>query len=80
MRPGAPVIYGSFASNVDMKTGSPAFGTPENAKATLIGGQLVRRYGVPYRSSNVNASNAPDAQAVYESMMVTWAAVMGEPT
>jgi trimethylamine--corrinoid protein Co-methyltransferase len=77
VNPGAPVVYGGFTSNVDMKTGSPAFGTPENAKATLIGGQLARRYGVPYRSSNVNASNAPDAQAVYESMMVTWAAVMG---
>ena len=77
VKPGAPVIYGGFTSNVDMKTGSPAFGTPENAKATLIGGQLARRYRVPYRSSNVNASNAPDAQAVYESMMVTWAAVMG---
>ena len=77
VNPGAPVIYGGFTSNVDMKTGSPAFGTPENAKATLIGGQLARRYGLPYRSSNVNASNAPDAQAVYESMMVTWAAVMG---
>ena len=77
VNPGAPVIYGGFTSNVDMKTGSPAFGTPENAKATLVGGQLARRYGVPYRSSNVNASNAPDAQAVYESMMVTWAAVMG---
>lgn len=77
VNPGAPVIYGGFTSNVDMKTGSPAFGTPENAKATLIGGQLARRYGIPYRSSNVNASNAPDAQAVYESMMVTWAAVMG---
>lgn len=77
VKPGAPVIYGGFTSNVDMKTGSPAFGTPENAKATLIGGQLARRYGIPYRSSNVNASNAADAQAVYESMMVTWAAVMG---
>ena len=77
VNPGAPVIYGGFTSNVDMKTGSPAFGTPENAKATIAGGQLARRYGIPYRSSNVNASNAPDAQAVYESMMVTWAAVMG---
>lgn len=77
VRSGAPVVYGGFTSNVDMKTGSPAFGTPENAKATLIGGQLARRYRIPYRSSNVNASNAPDAQAVYESMMATWAAVMG---
>ena len=72
VRPGAPVIYGGFTSNVDMKTGAPAFGTPEYAKAVLIGGQLARRYKVPYRSSNVNASNAPDAQSVYESMMSLW--------
>ena len=77
LSPGAPVLYGGFTSNVDMKTGSPAFGTPENAQATLIGGQLARRYGVPYRSSNVNASNAPDAQAVYESQMSIWPAMMG---
>lgn len=72
VRPGAPVIYGGFTSNVDMKTGAPAFGTPEYAKAVLIGGQLARRYNVPYRSSNVNASNAPDEQSVYESMMSLW--------
>ena len=77
VNPGTPVLYGGFTSNVDMKTGSPAFGTPENAKAVLIGGQLARRYKLPYRSSNVNASNAPDAQAVYESMMSVWSAVMG---
>ncbi len=77
VNPGTPVMYGGFTSNVDMKTGAPAFGTPENAKATLVGGQLARRYNLPYRSSNVNASNAPDAQAVYESMMSSWTAVMG---
>jgi len=77
VKPGTPVIYGGFTSNVDMKTGSPAFGTPENAKAVLIGGQLARRYQLPYRSSNVNASNAPDTQAVYESMMSVWPAIMG---
>jgi trimethylamine--corrinoid protein Co-methyltransferase len=76
VNPGAPSVYGGFTSNVDMKTGSPAFGTPENAKATLIGGQLARRYRLPYRSSNVNASNAPDAQAVYESQMTIWPAVL----
>lgn len=76
VNPGAPAVYGGFTSNVDMKTGSPAFGTPENARATLIGGQLARRYRVPYRSSNVNASNAPDAQAVYESQMTLWPAVL----
>jgi trimethylamine---corrinoid protein Co-methyltransferase len=77
VRPGAPVIYGGFTSNVDMRTGSPAFGTPEYVKCALAGGQLARRYRLPYRSSNVNASNAPDAQATWESAMSIWAAVMG---
>ncbi len=75
VNPGAPVIYGGFTSNVDMKTGSPAFGTPEFVKATLAAGQLARMYKVPYRSSNVNASNAPDAQATYESQMAIWSSV-----
>jgi trimethylamine--corrinoid protein Co-methyltransferase len=74
--PGTPMMYGGFTSNVDMKSGSPAFGTPEYVKATLVGGQLARRYRVPYRSSNVNASNAPDAQAAYESQMSLWASVL----
>jgi trimethylamine--corrinoid protein Co-methyltransferase len=76
-RPGAPVVYGGFTSNVDMKSGAPAFGTPENAKATIAGGQFARRYGLPYRSSNANASNLVDAQAAYESEMSIWSAVMG---
>jgi trimethylamine--corrinoid protein Co-methyltransferase len=75
--PGAPVIYGGFTSNVDMKSGAPAFGTPEYSKAALAGGQLARRYKLPYRSSNANASNAVDAQAAYESEMSLWGAVMG---
>ena len=77
VRKGAPVVYGGFTSNVDMKSGAPAFGTPEYVKAVLAGGQLARRYSVPYRSSNVNASNAPDAQAVYESQMSIWACFLG---
>ncbi|MDH3438654.1 MAG: trimethylamine methyltransferase family protein [Betaproteobacteria bacterium] len=56
---------------------APAFGTPEYAKATLIGGQPARRYNVPYRSSGVNSSNSPDAQSAYESQMALWAAVLG---
>ena len=52
--PGAPVIYGGFTSNVDMQSGAPAFGTPEYMRTAMIGGQLARRYGVPYRSSNVS--------------------------
>jgi len=76
-KPGTPVIYGGFTSNVDMKSGAPAFGTPEYVKATIAGGQLARRYNLPYRSSNVNAANSVDAQAAYESMMSLWACMMG---
>ncbi len=75
--PGAPVIYGGFTSNVDMKSGAPAFGTPEYTRAALAGGQLARRYRIPYRSSNACAANAVDAQAAYESEMSVWGAVMG---
>jgi len=77
VRPGSPVAYGGFTSNVDMRSGSPAFGTPEYWKACLLGGQLARRYRLPYRSSNVNASNSVDAQSAYESVIAIWGAVMG---
>jgi trimethylamine---corrinoid protein Co-methyltransferase len=77
VRPGAPVIYGGYTSNVDMKSGAPAFGTPEYARAAMAGGQLARRYRLPYRSSNACAANAVDAQAAYESEMSVWGAVMG---
>ena len=77
INPGCPVIYGGFTSNVDMKTGAPAFGTPEATRAAMIGGQLARLNGVPYRSSNPNASTSADAQAAYESQMSLWGAVMG---
>ena len=77
VNPGAPAMYGGFTSNVDMKSGSPAFGTPEYSKAALAGGQLARKYGIPYRTSNVNAANCVDAQAAWESSMSLWGAVMG---
>jgi len=77
VRPGAPFVYGGFTSNVDMKSGAPAFGTPEYMKAALAGGQLARRYRLPYRSSNVCAANAVDAQAAYESVFSLWGAIMG---
>ncbi len=77
VRPGAPAIYGGFTSNVDMKSGAPAFGTPEYMKAAMIGGQLARRYGIPYRTSNTCAANALDAQAAYESVFSLWGATMG---
>lgn len=75
--PGAPVLYGGFTSNVDMRTGAPAFGTPEYAKAQLASGQLARRYNVPFRSSNVTASNCVDVQAAYEGGMSLWSTIMG---
>lgn len=77
VRPGAPVIYGSFASNVDMQSGAPALGTPEYAKAALASGQIARRLGLPLRSSNTTSSNCVDAQAAYESGMSLWGAIMG---
>jgi len=77
VRPGVPVMYGGFTSNVDMRTGAPAFGTPEYTQAAQITGQLCRRIGVPFRSSNVTAANAVDAQAAYESGMSLWGSLMG---
>ena len=78
VRPGAPVLYGGFTSNVDMKTGSPAFGTPEYLQSAQASGQLARRLGVPFRSSNVNAANCADAQATYESCLSLWGAISGQ--
>uniref|UniRef100_UPI003BAC350A trimethylamine methyltransferase family protein n=1 Tax=Stappia sp. TaxID=1870903 RepID=UPI003BAC350A len=75
--PGAPVVYGGFTSNVDMKSGAPAFGTPEGMKAALVGGQLARRYRLPYRSSAVCAANSPDAQGAWETVFSLWGALMG---
>lgn len=76
VRPGTPVIFGGFTSNVDMKSGAPAFGTPEYVRAVIIGGQVARRWKLPYRSSNVTSSNTVDVQAATESMMSIWAAIM----
>ncbi len=77
VRPGAPVMYGSFASNVDMRSGSPALGTPEYTKAAQASGQIARRLGLPFRSSNTTVSNCVDGQAVFESEMSLWGSVMG---
>jgi trimethylamine--corrinoid protein Co-methyltransferase len=71
------VVYGGFTSNVDMKSGAPAFGTPEYMKAAVVGGQLARRYRLPYRTSNACAANSVDAQAAWESVFSLWGAVMG---
>ena len=79
-RAGAPVLYGNFASNVDMKSGSPTFGTPEHIKATLGSGQLARHIGLPWRSSAGCGANTTDAQAAHETELSAWAAVMAGAT
>jgi trimethylamine---corrinoid protein Co-methyltransferase len=75
INPGTPVVYGSFTSNVDMKSGAPAFGTPEYLRATQMSGQMARHYGLPLRASNACAANSPDAQAAWESAFSLWACV-----
>ena len=68
VRPGAPVILGSFASSMSMQTGAPTFGTPEPAIVLYTMAALARRLGVPFRSGgSLTASKLPDAQAAYES-------------
>ncbi len=76
VRPGAPVIYGGFTTNIDMKSGSPSFGTPEGAWALLVGAQLARRYKLPCRGSgSLTNAKLPDAQAAYETLWNLWPAV-----
>lgn len=78
--PGAPVSYGGFSSNVDMKSGSPAFGTPEHIKMQIGGGQLARHIGLPWRSATGTASNVADAQGATETVNALWGALMGNVT
>ncbi|WP_167648660.1 trimethylamine methyltransferase family protein [Mameliella alba] len=75
IKPGVPCVIGTFTSNVDMKTGAPAFGTPEYMRATQMTGQMARFYGLPMRSSGVCAANVPDGQAMWETEHSLWAAV-----
>jgi trimethylamine--corrinoid protein Co-methyltransferase len=76
VRPGAPCVMGSFTSNVDMRTGSPAFGTPEYVNAMLASAQIGRRLKIPVRTSAVNASPAVDAQSTYETGFSLQAAIL----
>jgi trimethylamine---corrinoid protein Co-methyltransferase len=70
IRPGCPVIFGSFLSNIDMQSGSPSFGTPESALGLLCTGQLARHYGLPFRTGGgLNSSQTADAQSAYEALM-----------
>src|SRR6202161_330078 len=70
IRPGAPVVFGSFLSNTDMQSGSPSFGTPESGIGVLCTGQIARHFNLPWRGGGgLNASQTVDAQAAYESLM-----------
>ena len=73
--PGAPIAYGSFSSNVDMKSGSPAFGTPEHVRLQIGAGQLARFIGIPWRAAAGSASNTTDAQGAAENLMGIWGAI-----
>jgi trimethylamine--corrinoid protein Co-methyltransferase len=76
LQPGTPCIYGSFLANIDMRSGAPCFGTPEDALALYAGAQMARHYHLPYRSGgNFTASRIPDAQAGYESASTLWPTV-----
>lgn len=77
VRPGAPVVFGNFVTTVDLKSGSPSFGTPESALASYVAGQLARRVGLPIRCSGAfTSSKVPDGQAMMESVTALQAAVL----
>ncbi|WP_170573041.1 trimethylamine methyltransferase family protein [Ruegeria atlantica] len=78
--PGAPVCYGTFTSNVDMKSGAPAFGTPSHFQASLAAGQLARHLGLPWRSAAGSASNINDVQAANENQFGLWGCLMAGAT
>jgi trimethylamine--corrinoid protein Co-methyltransferase len=70
VRPGCPVVFGSFLSNTDLQSGSPSFGTPESAIGLLCTGQIARRFGLPFRSGGgLTSSQTVDAQSAYEALM-----------
>ncbi|WP_417524739.1 trimethylamine methyltransferase family protein [Marinovum sp.] len=79
-KPGAPVLYGTFTSNVDMKSGAPAFGTPEHFTASLVAGQLARHLGLPWRCASGAAAAASDAQAANETQFGLWGCLLSGAT
>ncbi len=80
VNPGAPICYGTFTSNVDMKSGAPAFGTPTHVQASLAAGQLARHIGLPWRSAAGSASNTNDVQAANENQFGLWGCLMAGAT
>ena len=79
-RPGAPQMYGTFTSNVDMKSGAPAFGTPEHFRASLLAGQLARLIGLPWRCASGSAGNTNDAQGANENQLALWGCLLAGAT
>ncbi len=80
VRAGCPVSYGGFSSNVYMKSGAPAYGTPEHLKMQIGGGQLARHIGLPWRTASGAASNTADMQAALETTMGLWGASLAHGT
>ena len=80
VNPGAPICYGTFTSNVDMKPGAPAFGTPTHFQASLAAGQLAGHIGLPWRSAAGSASNLNDVQAANENQFGLWGCLMAGAT
>ena len=80
VRPGAPVCYGTFTSNVDMKSGAPAFGTPSHFQASLAAGQMARMLGLPWRSAAGSASTSNDVQAANENQLGLWGCLLAGAT
>ena len=78
IRPGAPVIFGTFVTSIDMNSGAPTFGTPEASQILYGAGQLARRMNLPFRSGGgLCGSKLPDAQAAYETANTLNAALLG---
>jgi trimethylamine--corrinoid protein Co-methyltransferase len=78
VRPGAPVVLGSFASSMSMQSGAPTFGTPEPALVLFTVAALARRLGVPFRSGGtLTSSKVPDAQAAYEAALTLYPTLLG---
>ncbi len=80
VNPGAPVCYGTFTSNVDMKSGAPAFGTPEHFRASLAAGQLANLVGLPWRCAAGSAANVADVQGANENQFGLWGCLLAGTT
>ncbi|MEM9249192.1 MAG: trimethylamine methyltransferase family protein [Pseudomonadota bacterium] len=80
VNPGAPICYGTFTSNVDMKSGAPAFGTPAHFQASLAAGQMARLVGLPWRSAAGSAANMNDVQAANENQLGLWGCLLAGAT